>query len=104
MLVEVVDEHDHAVPPGTPGFKVLITNLVNFAQPLIRYEITDAVTLAEGANPAGRPYRCIASIDGRSAEILHLPARGGGETAVHPSALGAAFAHFPEVRQYQFPL
>ena len=102
VLVEVVDEHNRAVPPGTPGAKVLITNLVNFAQPLIRYELTDAVTLAEGPNPAGRPYRRIAAIEGRSAEVLHLPARGGGATAVHPSALGAAFAPVPEVRQYQF--
>ena len=102
VLVEVVDEGNRAVPPGTPGAKVLVTNLVNFAQPLIRYELTDAVTLADGPNPAGRPYRRIAAIEGRSAEVLHLPARGGGATAVHPSALGAAFAPVPEVRQYQF--
>lgn len=102
VLVEVVDEHNRPVPPGTHGVKVLITNLVNFAQPLIRYELTDAVTLAEGPNPAGRPYRRIAAIEGRSAEVLHLPARGGGATAVHPSILRAAFAPVPEVRQYQF--
>jgi phenylacetate-CoA ligase len=102
VLVEVVDEGNRPVPAGTPGFKVLVTNLVNLAQPLIRYEITDAVTLADGPGPAGRPYRRIAAVEGRSAEVLHLPARGGGEAAVHPSALGAAFAGFPAVRQYQF--
>ena len=102
VLVEVVDEHDDAVPPGTPGAKVLITNLVNLAQPLIRYEISDAVTLAAGDNPAGRPYRRIAAIDGRTVEILHLPARNGGQAAVHPSVLGAAFTSSPEVHQYQF--
>ena len=101
-MVEVVDEHDDAVPPGTPGAKVLITNLVNFAQPLIRYEISDAVTLAAGNNPTGRPYRRIAAIDGRTVEVLHLPARDGGQAAVHPSVLGAAFASSPEVHQYQF--
>jgi phenylacetate-CoA ligase len=104
VLVEVVDRDDEAVPPGTPGSKVLITNLVNHAQPLIRYELTDAVTLADGPNPAGRPYRCLAAVDGRSADTLHLPARGGGKTAVHPSALGAAVAHVTAVRQYQFLL
>lgn len=104
VVVEVVDEDDRAVPPGTPGSRVLVTNLVNHAQPLIRYELTDAVTLAEGPNPAGRPYRCVATIDGRSADTLHLPARGGGTTAVHPSALGAAVARVTAVRQYQFLL
>ncbi|HWJ54102.1 MAG TPA: AMP-binding protein [Propionibacteriaceae bacterium] len=102
VVVEVVDEHNDPVPPGTPGAKVLITNLVNFAQPLIRYEISDAVTLAAGDNPTGRPYRRIAAIDGRTVEILHLPARNGGLAAVHPSVLGAAFTSSPEVHQYQF--
>jgi phenylacetate-CoA ligase len=102
VIVEVVDEHNDAVPPGTPGAKVLITNLVNFAQPLIRYEISDAVTLAAGDNPTGRPYRRIAAIDGRTVEVLHLPARDGGQAAVLPSVLGAAFASSPEVQQYQF--
>jgi phenylacetate-CoA ligase len=101
LLVEVVDEQDQPVPPGTPGFKVLVTNLVNLAQPLIRYEISDAVTLAPGPNPTGRPWRCLASVEGRSAEVLHLSALGGGEVAVHPSALGVAFAGLPDVRQYQ---
>jgi phenylacetate-CoA ligase len=71
------------------------------AQPLIRYEISDAVTLAPGPNPTGRPWRCLASVEGRSAEVLHLSAPGGGEVAVHPSALGVAFAGLPDVRQYQ---
>ena len=102
VIVEVVDEHNDAVPPGTPGAKVLITNLVNFAQPLIRYEISDAVTLASGDNPTGRPYRRTAAIEGRRAETLRLPARNGGEAVVHPSALGAAFSSSPEVHQYQF--
>ena len=96
-MVEVVDEHNDAVPPGTAGAKVLITNLVNFAQPLIRYEISDAITLAAGDNPTGRPYRRIAAIEGRRAETLRLPTRSGGQAAVHPSALGAAFASSPEV-------
>ena len=102
VLVEVVDERGRPVPPGRPGAKVLVTNLVNFAQPLIRYELTDAVTLAAGPNPTGRPWRRIAAVEGRSEEVLHLPARGGGRAAVHPSALEAALAPAPEVRQYQF--
>jgi phenylacetate-coenzyme A ligase PaaK-like adenylate-forming protein len=42
-IVEVVDEAGRAVPPGRPGAKVLLTNLVNRAQPLIRYELLDCV-------------------------------------------------------------
>jgi phenylacetate-CoA ligase len=91
--VEVVDEQNQPVPPGTPGYKVLITNLVNRAQPLIRYELTDSVTLAE----SGR----IASIDGRSDDILRLQGKDGGEVAVPPFLLGAPFARLSEVDSYQ---
>jgi len=101
LVVEVVDEQGRPAPAGTPGAKVLVTNLVNNAQPLIRYEISDVVTLADGPNPSGRPYRRIASIDGRCMDTLYLPGRGGGQVAMHPSGLGPAFASLPDVRQYQ---
>jgi phenylacetate-CoA ligase len=35
-IVEVVDDHDRPVPPGMPGARVLLTNLVNRVQPLLR--------------------------------------------------------------------
>jgi phenylacetate-CoA ligase len=101
VVIEVVDEHHQPVPPGTPGHKVLLTNLVNHAQPLIRYELTDSVTLAGGPNPLGLPYARIVAIDGRSDDVITLPAPGGGEVAVHPMRLQEPFAGFPEVRQYQ---
>jgi phenylacetate-coenzyme A ligase PaaK-like adenylate-forming protein len=101
LVIEVVDELGRPAPAGTPGAKVLVTNLLNYAQPLIRYELSDVVTLADGPNPSGRPYRRIASIDGRRMDTLYLEGRDGGEVAMHPSALGPAFAGLPDVRQYQ---
>jgi phenylacetate-CoA ligase len=101
VIVEVVDQHHRPVPPGTPGHKVLLTNLVNLTQPLIRYELTDSVTLADGPNPLGLPYARIAAVDGRSDDIITLEAPGGGRVAVHPFRLRAPFAALPEVRQYQ---
>jgi phenylacetate-CoA ligase len=100
-IVEVVDENGCPAPPGEPGFKVLVTNLVNRTQPLIRYELSDSVTLAHDADPAGSPFRCIATIDGRSDDILRFPAPRGGEVAVHPYRLRAPFASLGDVRQYQ---
>jgi phenylacetate-coenzyme A ligase PaaK-like adenylate-forming protein len=101
VIIEPVDAHNHPVPPGTPGHKVLLTNLVNHTQPLIRYELSDAVTLADGPNPLGLPYTRIAAIDGRSDDIITLPAPAGGQVPVHPFRLRAPFAALPDVRQYQ---
>jgi phenylacetate-coenzyme A ligase PaaK-like adenylate-forming protein len=100
-VVEAVDEDGRPVPDGTPGSKVLITNLHNRALPLIRYELADRITISPDPNPAGRPYRPLAGIDGRTADTLTLPAAGGGTVAVLPLRLGAPFARLPEVRQFQ---
>jgi phenylacetate-coenzyme A ligase PaaK-like adenylate-forming protein len=89
------------VPPGRPGAKVLLTNLVNRAQPLIRYELLDCVELAAGPDASGRPYDRIARIDGRSDDVLGLPGRAGGTVAVHPYRLRAPFVRLLDVVQYQ---
>jgi phenylacetate-CoA ligase len=101
VILEVVDEDGQAAPPGTPGHKVLLTNLVNRTQPLIRYELSDSVTAAEGPDPSGRPYARIARVDGRSDDVLRLAGRDGGLVAVHPHRLRAPFVALPDVRQYQ---
>jgi phenylacetate-coenzyme A ligase PaaK-like adenylate-forming protein len=100
-IFEVVDDDNRAVPPGTAGTKVLLTNLESYTLPLIRYELADRVTVSPEPNPAARPYRHLAAIDGRTADTLTFPARDGGEVAVLPLRLGAPFARLPDVRQYQ---
>jgi phenylacetate-coenzyme A ligase PaaK-like adenylate-forming protein len=100
-VFEVVDEDDRPVPPGTPGSKILLTNLENYTLPLIRYELADRVTVSPEPNPGGRPYRHLTAIEGRTADTLTFPARAGGEVAVLPLRLGAPFARIPAVRQFQ---
>ncbi len=102
LILEAVDEQNRPVPPGVPSQKVLLTNLWCRAQPLIRYELADSITMSEEPNPTGRPFARIARIEGRSDDILRLPSRGGGEVAVHPFNLRAPLGAVPEVRQYQF--
>src|SRR5215212_1231244 len=102
VVVEVVDEGGGPVAPGRPGAKVLLTNLINYAQPLIRYELTDSVVESPLPNPAGRPWRCLLSIDGRTADILYLRGPDGATVPVHPSVLGSAVAPIAEVGEYAF--
>jgi phenylacetate-CoA ligase len=102
VVVEIVDENDKPVPPGRPGAKVLLTNLINYAQPLIRYELTDSVVESPLPNPAGRPWRCLLSVDGRTADILYFQGSDGATVAVHPSVLGSAIAPLAEIGEYAF--
>jgi phenylacetate-coenzyme A ligase PaaK-like adenylate-forming protein len=59
------------------------------------------VTVSPDPNPAGRPYRHLTAIEGRTADTLTFPTRGGGDVAVLPLRLGAPFARIAAVRQFQ---
>ena len=101
LVLEVVDENNRPVPTGVAGRKVLVTNLFNQALPLIRYEISDVVTIAEGTCACGRPHLRLASIEGRQEDVLNLPARHGGRVDLHALLLGRTLRRMPEIRQYQ---
>jgi phenylacetate-coenzyme A ligase PaaK-like adenylate-forming protein len=83
------------------GHKVLVTTLFNRAFPLIRYEFSDLVTVAEGPCPCGRPHLRLASLQGRREDVLILPARAGGQVRVNAYLLGETLLHEPAVREYQ---
>lgn len=101
VIVEVVDEHNRAVADGSPGHKLLITNLFNKTQPLIRYEVSDMITLSQETCPCGRPLRLIAKMEGRSDDIIYLKSLGGAVIPIHPIHFHSALGMFPEIKQYQ---
>ena len=100
-ILEIVDERGRPVPPGSPGQRLLVTSLVNRAQPLIRYEVSDLVVAAPDPCPCGRPLRLLTAVEGRRDEILQLRGVGGRSILLHPVHLHAAMAALAEVRQYQ---
>jgi phenylacetate-coenzyme A ligase PaaK-like adenylate-forming protein len=101
VWIENVDEGGEPVPDGQPGARLLLTNLYNRTQPIIRYELSDIATIESGPCPCGRTSRRIVAIDGRSDDIIVLPGRNGREVSVHPLAVRSPFASLAEVRQYQ---
>ena len=92
-LAELVDDDNHPVPPGVPSAKVLVTNLHNLTQPLVRYELTDRFTMPEGTLAAGWLR---ASVEGRADEVFRY-----GGVAVHPHVIRSALAAEGTVREYQ---
>lgn len=87
VIPEVVDDQYRPVPPGATGDRLLVTVLSSRTIPLIRYEITDRVQLAVDRCACGLPFRLVTSIEGRSDDILNLPAADGGSTTIHPVVL-----------------
>lgn len=75
-ILEVVDENNRPVPPGTEGSKVLVTNLYNHIHPIIRYEVDDRVTMSAAPCPCGSPMPRVEKITGRSKDKLWIEEGG----------------------------
>ena len=99
-IVENVDEHDRPVPPGKPGARVLVTNLHNLVQPIIRLAVADVMTMHPEPCPCGRSLVRAAAVDGRHDELLSLPARGGGTVTVLPAQF-SVITRDRAVREFQ---
>lgn len=74
-LIEVVDEQGKHCPPGTEG-ELVITSLLNYAMPLIRYRIGDRGTLSTSGCRCGRGLPILTGIGGRTVEAFRT--RCGG--------------------------
>ncbi len=104
FIVENVDADGEPVAAGEVGHKLLITNLFNSTQPLIRYELSDMVALDSRPCPCGRTSRRVTAIDGRSDDVLMLSGPTGAQVAVHPMVMRRPFLGLPMVRQYKIIL
>lgn len=100
-IFEAVDDANQPVPPGSPSSKLLVTNLFNYTQPLIRYEVSDMLTTAVEPCPCRRPLTLVSAMEGRSDDMLHLPGPEGRDVAVHPIHVRSPLAARADVRQYQ---
>ena len=69
--LELVDSQYRPVPAGEFSNRILITNLTNLVQPIIRYELTDSVRLMEQPCICGSPFPVI-EIRGRADDVLHF--------------------------------
>jgi phenylacetate-coenzyme A ligase PaaK-like adenylate-forming protein len=94
-IVENVDDDFRPVPPGEVGSRLLVTNLFNRVQPLIRFEVTDLVAIEPEPCACGRTLTRIRSLDGRAEDVLTLDG-----VAVHPLQFGVVTAD-PDVREFQ---
>jgi len=70
--------------------------VVNQALPLIRYEITDQLTMATAPCSCPRTGRLIAGISGRLDDVFTY-----GDVVVHPHTLRTVMVSHPEVIDYQ---
>ncbi len=96
VIVEPVDEDGRPVAPGERAARIYLTNLFNRALPLIRYEITDEVTILTDPCPCGSAHRCVGDIQGRLDDVFVYDDR-----RVHPHLFRSELSRHPGVVEYQ---
>lgn len=94
-IVELCDVEGRPVKAGEASDHILVTNLLNRAQPIIRYRVDDSLTMTGEACPCGRPTPVVL-VNGRSADMIWLKkgqnqlqghGRGPDEYVVHPALM-----------------
>jgi hypothetical protein len=83
VIVEPVDNEGRPVGPGERSAKLYVTNLFNTTLPLIRYEVTDEITLTGEPCPCGSAHRVITDPQGRLDETFRY-----GDLAVASTGQG----------------
>ncbi|MBX7434702.1 phenylacetate--CoA ligase family protein [Mycobacterium sp. Y57] len=99
-LVEPIDASGAPVPAGRRSDSLLLTNLANYVQPLIRYELGDSVTIDADPCPCGSPLPTVTP-EGRTDELLTVPGRQGVSVVLLPMALATVVEETPGVLRYQ---
>jgi phenylacetate-coenzyme A ligase PaaK-like adenylate-forming protein len=83
IIVEPIDRDGNPVPPGTMSDAILVTNLMNAVQPIIRYQVDDCVILHEAPCGCGLPFPYV-DILGRTDD---MPSFKGENTTVRLSPI-----------------
>jgi phenylacetate-coenzyme A ligase PaaK-like adenylate-forming protein len=96
-IIEPVDADGNPVPPGTRAAKVFLTNLYNRTQPLIRYELTDEITVLDGPCSCGTTLLRIDDIQGRLDDCFTYP---DGPT-IHPFTFRSVLGRERRIIEYQ---
>ena len=86
---------DEKAEPGELG-RVVITDLFNYAMPMIRYDTGD-LAVRKQTSDCGWNTICLERIEGRKADITYT---AEGEP-ISPSTWGVLFWEFPDIKQYQ---
>jgi phenylacetate-coenzyme A ligase PaaK-like adenylate-forming protein len=99
LIVEPVNHNNQPVPDGEMADKILLTNLFNYSQPFIRYEITDRVVMHHERCGCGNPSPWF-TIEGRTDDVARFY-ENGIEIKVPPLSIYATLKEVHELKRFQ---
>ncbi|BBL79046.1 hypothetical protein Rxycam_00636 [Rubrobacter xylanophilus DSM 9941] len=99
LVLEPVDADHRPVAPGKHSHTVLLTNLANRVQPIIRYDLGDSILQRPDPCSCGNTLPAI-RVQGRAADVLAFPI-GGERVTIPPLAFGSLVDRTPGVELFQ---
>ena len=102
VVLEPIDDQGRATPVGELSDRVLLTNLLNRTQPLVRYELADRVRILEEAAgcACGSPFVRV-EVHGRTDDTFYLIDELGRLQSHPPIPLEIALLGAPGLAQFQ---
>jgi phenylacetate-CoA ligase len=97
VIIEPVDLAGRPVPPGTRSDKLYVTTISNPTLPLVRFELSDQVTVLDRPCRCGSAHTLIADVEGRLDDAFTY---AGGQV-VHPHAFRSVLGRERGVVEYQ---
>ena len=96
IIVEPVDKNNNPVGYGVLSDKVLITNLSNYIQPFIRYELTDRIIVHSEKCKCGKSSLWL-EIEGRTDDTLEFE----NGILIAPMSFYKILEEIPEIKRFQ---
>ncbi|WP_096186404.1 phenylacetate--CoA ligase family protein [Evansella halocellulosilytica] len=100
VILEPVDADYKPTPVGEQSHTVLLSNLANRIQPVLRYDLGDSILTRPEPCPCGNPLPAI-RINGRSNDVLTFSTAEGEEVTITPLAFGTLFDRTPGIDLFQ---
>lgn len=99
LIVEAVDKDGNPVEDGVQSDKIFLTNLYNYTQPYIRYEVTDRVIMHHEPCGCGKTSPWI-ELEGRTDEVTTFMG-AEKEIKVAPLSFYAVLKEVRDLRRFQ---
>lgn len=100
VILEPVDEASRPVPAGHSSHTVLLTDLADRVQPIIRYDLGDSVQVRPDPCPCGSPLLAI-RVTGRRDDLVVLRGADGRPVTLLPLAISAVIEQARGLRRSQ---
>lgn len=97
VIVEPVDRNGNAVPPGVRADKLFITPLFHHVLPVLRYEISDQLTVLDEPNSCGSNFTRTSLVEGRLDDWFMYK---DGIT-IHPHVFRTELSNDRNIMEYQ---